>query len=93
MPIDRRSPANEIIAEFLGTDIDEVTEMVYQPTKYRTPRVYCWNDEPWSYLCCPRPGQKPPNGFPWKIAGYSWREAHKDRPVYGALYEDLKQED
>jgi hypothetical protein len=90
---DRISPANMIIAEFLDTDIDSVTEMVYQPTVYRTPRVYSWNDEPWSYFCCPREGQKPPNGFKWEIAGYSWRESNKDRPVYGVRYETLNQED
>jgi hypothetical protein len=55
---DRVSPANLIIAEFLDVDINEVTEMIYQPTIYRAPRVYSWDDNPWSYFCCPRPGQK-----------------------------------
>ena len=87
---DRINPANTIIAEFLDVDINEVTEMVYQPTIYRTPRVYSWNDEPWSYFCCPRVGQKLPKDFKWEIAGYSWREANKDRPVYGVRYENLK---
>lgn len=78
-------------AEYLGTDTDSVTEMVYQPNIYRTVRIYSWDDEPWSFYCCPKPGQKPPSNFPWRIAGYSWREAHKDRPVYGVHYDDIKE--
>ncbi len=89
---DRISPANLIIAEFLDIDIAEMVEMVYQPTVYRAPRVYSWNDEPWSYLCCPRPGQKLPKGFRWEVAGHSWREANKNRPVYGVRYENTKEE-
>lgn len=87
----RNTKASEIIAEWLGTDIDSVTEMVYKPTVYRDVRVYSWNDEPWSYFCCPRAGQKLPKGFKWRIAGYSWREADKGRPVYGVDYQDTKE--
>lgn len=88
--IDRISPAAEIIAEFLGTDIDSVRESVYQPTTYKSPRMFSWDDEPWSYFCCPTSRQKLPKGYDWEIAGYSWREAHKNRPVYGVRYETMK---
>ncbi len=87
---DRVSPANLIIAEFLGTDIESVTEMVYQPTIYRAPRIYSWDDNPWSYFCCPRKGQKLPKGFKWEIAGYSWRKDAADRPVYGVRYDNIE---
>lgn len=89
----RNTKASEIIAEWLGTDIDSVSEMVYQPTLFRTVRVYSWDDNPWSYFCCPKPGQKPPalhGPTKWEIAGYSWRKDEKDRPVYGVKHENLK---
>ena len=88
----RKTTATEIIAEWIGCDINEVRDMVYQPTRFRTPRVYSWDDEPWSYLCCPTKGQKLPNvglvheTTTWELAGYSWREAHKDRPIYGVRW-------
>lgn len=92
--MDRKSPAVEIIAEFLGVDIDEVREMVYQPTVHRSPKVYSWDDNPWSYYCCPTAKQKLPkmggDTMPWEIAGHSWREAHKHRPIYGLRYDKLK---
>ena len=87
--IDRVSPAAEIIAEMLGTDINDVREMVYQPTRFRAPRVYSWNDNPWSYFCCPTKRQKLPGGYKWEIVGYSWRERHKGRPVYGVRYDNM----
>jgi hypothetical protein len=82
----RATPATEIIAEFLGCDIEEVRDMIYQPTVYRSPRIYSWDDEPWSYFCCPTEKQRPPGTYAWEIAGYSWREAHKGRPVYGVRH-------
>lgn len=90
--MDRKSPASLIIAEVLGTDWDSVRETIYQPTKYRSPRVYSWNDEPWSYFCCPTKGQKPPGGFKWELFGVSPFKGREDRPVYGVKYENLKEE-
>lgn len=91
--MDRKSPTVEIIAEFLGTDIDDVRESLYQPTIYRNPSVYSWDDEPWSFFCCPTSRQKLPKmagmEMKWEIAGYSWREAHKNRPIYGIKYSNL----
>ena len=85
---DRVTPAATIIAEWLGCDINEVTEMVYQPTVYRSPRVFCGDDRPWAYYCCPTKRQKLPGGFKWEIAGRSWRNEHQDRPVYGSRLAD-----
>jgi hypothetical protein len=75
--------APEIIAEMLECDIGEVKEMIYQPSVYRSPSVYSWNDSPWSFFCCPPARQRPPEGFDWEIAGHSWRESNRSRPVYG----------
>lgn len=88
--IDNKSAASLIIAEVIGCDWDEVREMVYQPTVYRSPRVYSWDDNPWSYFCCPTARQKLPKGFRWEEFGVSPFTAHKNRPVYGARYEAPK---
>jgi hypothetical protein len=89
--ITRKTTAAEIIAEMLGCDISDVREMAYQPTRHKSPSIYSWNDEPWSFFCCPTKVQKLPNlvareKTKWEIAGYSWRETNKDRPVYGVRW-------
>lgn len=81
---DRITSAATIIAEWLGCDINEVTEMVYQPTVYRSPRVFAGDDNPWAYYCCPTSRQKLPSGFDWEIVGQSWRQEHAGRPIYGS---------
>jgi hypothetical protein len=92
----RKTQSAEIIAEFLDCDIDELLDMAYQVTVYRSPQVFSWDDNPWCYFCCPTARQKPPkgdfdeNGIGWEIAGYSWRPEHKDRPVYGVRYVPAK---
>lgn len=83
---DRVTPAAEIIAEWLGCDINEVTEMVYQPTIYRSPRIFAGDDAPWSYYCCPTARQKLPEGFKWEVAGLSWRPSHQHRPIWGVRH-------
>jgi len=83
---DRVTPAATIIAEWLGCDINEVTEMVYQPTTYRSPRIFAGDDNPWSYYCCPTARQKLPAGFQWEIAGYSWRSDRQNRPIWGVRH-------
>lgn len=82
--MDRKSPASLIIAEVLNCDWDEVRESIYQSTVYRAPRVYSWDDNPWSYLCCPTAKQKLPKEFKWELIGESPFSYHKGRPVYGA---------
>lgn len=86
---DRVTPAATIIAEWLGCDINEVTEMVYQPTVYRSPRIFSGDDAPWSYYCCPTARQKLPEGFKWELAGQSWRPIHQHRPIYGVKHSNL----
>lgn len=68
--------ANEIIGFHLGWDINDVTDGVYQPTRYSSPRVYVCGD---SYYCCPNGSKKPPAGFNWKLDG-----THYGRDVYMA---------
>lgn len=90
MPVmDRKSEASLIIAEVFGCDWDDVRECIYQPTVYKAPRIYSWNDEPWSYLCAPNKRQRLPKGFKWELVGYSPFEGHKNRPVYGVKYSSL----
>jgi len=86
---DRITPAATIIAEWLNCDVEDVTDIVYQPTVYKSPRISAGDDEPWSYYCCPTARQKLPKGFEWEIAGYSWRTDRQARPVYGVKHTKL----
>lgn len=75
----RRSGA-EIIAFHFCADISEVRDMVYQPTVYRTPRVYVWGED---YFCAPTERQKLPEQgktFNWKFEG-----EHYGRKLYRSL--------
>ena len=75
----RRSAA-EIIAFHFCADIADVREMIYQPTVYANPNVYCWGDD---YYCCPTARQKLPSDphfddtFKWIAVGH-----HYGRTVY-----------
>lgn len=69
--------APEIIAFHFSSDISEVRDMRYQPTRYASPAVYCWGED---YYCCPTARQKPPKDpdfedtFEWKeLATYYGR--------------------
>jgi hypothetical protein len=81
----RRSAA-EIIAFHFCSDIGEVRDMVYQPTRYRNPYVYCWGED---YFCCPTDRQKLPkhrddidDGFKWvEVATYYGRKVYRAKPV------------
>jgi hypothetical protein len=78
----RRSGA-EIIAFHMCSDIEEVREMVYQPTVYRSPRVYSFGE--YTY-CCPTVRQKLPDhedlGGPWEAIGtYYERTVYRSRSV------------
>lgn len=73
--------AAEIIAEFIGWDVVDVRENVYQPTVYRTTKLFTIGD---SYYCCPLRNQKPP-----KVEGLVWVPAQKqsvnqDRTIWFA---------
>lgn len=87
--IDRKSPASLIIAEVLSCDWDDVREMIYQPTNSGQAQMYGWDDNPWSYFCCPTKRQKLPKGYQWEIVGYSPFQGRETRPVYGVKYENL----
>jgi len=61
----KRYTAAHIIAEYLCWDINDVTDMIYQPTEFKSPYVYGISvrntDGPdYEYLCCPSGRQKPP---------------------------------
>ena len=78
----RRSAA-EIIAFHFCSDIQEVRDIVYQPTRYRVCKVYCWGDD---YYCCPTANQKLPkdldfdNTFNWKpVAEYYGRTIYESK--------------
>lgn len=71
--------ANEIIGFHLGWDVNDVSDGVYQPTRYSSPRVYVCAD---SYFCCPSGSQKPPKGFDWKlVATYYGRDVYRADPA------------
>lgn len=75
----RRSGA-EIIAFHFCSDIADIRESVYQPTRYRAPYVYTVGND---YFCCPAAGQTPPkhrdHAFDWHSVG-----TYYGRTVYQA---------
>jgi len=80
----RRSAA-EIIAFHFCSDIAEVREMIYQPTRYMNPNVYVWGED---YFCAPTARQKLPkhlddiDAFDWKAEGtYYGRTVYRAKPV------------
>ena len=62
--------------------VQDVRDMIYQPT-LTSPRIYSWNDKPWSYLCCPTARQKCPKGYDWQKVGTAYNAP--DRPVYAVV--------
>ena len=74
--------AADIISTFIGCDIQDVWDMIYQPT-LTNPRIYSWNDRPRSYLCCPTAKQKCPKGYDWQRVGTAYNAP--DRPVYAVV--------
>jgi hypothetical protein len=70
--------AAEIIAENLGWDIADVRDCAYQPTIYRTVKLYSIDNQ---YFCCPRMSQQPPKieGLVWSV----WKDfAYSGRTIY-----------
>jgi hypothetical protein len=76
----KRRTAAEIIAFHFSTDIRDVQEGRYQPTRYSSPALYTIGDD---YYCSPTAGQSPPKGFKWKRIG-----RHYERDVYRAALAD-----
>ena len=74
-PIKRHSAAG-CIAWFYCSDIKDISDCRYQSTRYPIP-VYTLGDD---YVCCPRAGGKPPEGFNWEPQG----KTYNDRTVYRA---------
>ena len=60
--------APEIIAFVLGWDWEEVKANVYQPTVYRSPRIYVVGND---YVCCPTANQRPPKD---QFGYWKWRK-------------------
>lgn len=76
----RRSQA-EIVAAFVGSDINDCRDMIYQPTVYVTTKVYCVGD---GYMCAPLAGRKPPEPehFKWEVCGQAYgRTIYESTPV------------
>jgi hypothetical protein len=67
----RKTNAAEVIGTWLGWDINEVVDQIYQPTLFFSPSVYSIGDD---FVCCPTSRQKPPiydrdgceRGFNWE---------------------------
>ena len=72
-----KSPA-EAIGFVLGSDVAEVREYRYQPTKYAKIHVYAIGD--W-YYCATLPSQNPPDGWDWQLINES---PYHGRKVYRA---------
>jgi hypothetical protein len=61
----KRRTAAEIIGFHMSSDIRDIQECRYQPTRYASPAVYTIGD---FYYCCPSsPTQKMPMGGIWEF--------------------------
>jgi hypothetical protein len=79
----KRRTAAEIIAFHFCTDIRDVQECRYQPTRYASPAIYTMGDD---YYCSPPVGASPPAKFgKWEAIG-----THYDRTVYRCRMDDRK---
>jgi len=72
---------NEVMADFLMFDIEEIDGYRYQPTQWTRPRVYSVDFESHAYFCV----GKPPKGYAgleWEKVGLSPFKPHKE--IWGA---------
>jgi len=71
----RRSQA-EIVGTFTMDDIEDMTDLIYQPTVYRAVKVYGVGE---GFMCAPPAGRKPPEPehFGWRLCGEIY-----GRPIY-----------
>lgn len=74
----KRRTAAEIIAFHFGSDIRDVQECRYQPTRYASPAIYTLDDD---YFCSPAAGSTPPAKFgKWEALGtYYGRTVYRCR--------------
>lgn len=71
---DKRRTAPEIIAFHFCSDIRDISDGRYQPTRYTAPAIYTVGED---YYCCPSGSQKLPKGFAWeKLATYYGRDIY-----------------
>lgn len=71
----KRSQA-ELVAFYLGWDIGDVRDAIYQPGRTGKTQVFTVGDD---YVCCPPDGMVPPDGWNWEQVFVSY-----GRPVYRA---------
>lgn len=68
--------AAEIIAFHFGSDIADIRDAIYQPTRYR-PSIYTVYTKAGDYWTAPPAGQKPHKAFSWeKVATYYGRDVY-----------------
>jgi hypothetical protein len=68
----KRRTAPEIIAFHFCSDIRDVSDGRYQPTRYTSPGLYVVGAD---YYCSPSAGQKPPADYNWtKVGEYYGRD-------------------
>lgn len=69
-----------IIAFHFCSDVRDVTENRYQPTRYVSPAIYTLGDD---YYCCPAAGKDPPRNRDFTDA-WEWEPIgeHYGRTVY-----------
>ncbi len=69
--------AAEIIAFHFGSDIADIRDAAYQPTRFTSPRIYTVYTNAGDYWCCPSDKQKLPKGFQWSpVATYYGRTVY-----------------
>lgn len=67
----RRYTAPYIIGFHFGSDMRDISEGRYQPTRYASPSVYVVGND---YYCVPSGTQKPPRDWDWRpLASYYGR--------------------
>jgi hypothetical protein len=73
----KRRTAAEIIAFHFCSDIADIRDARYQPSKYASQAIYVVGDD---YYCAPNKGQRPK----WIAPGKAWREIaeYYDRKIY-----------
>ena len=74
----KRRSAEECIAFLFGSDIADIRDSRYQPTRYSSPAVFVVGND---YYCAPTKKQKVPAGWNWKArAFYYGREIYEAAP-------------
>ena len=68
MPMTIKRSQAEIVATLINLNIDDVEDMIYQPTSYFRNKVFAVGD---GYFCAPHAGRQPPEPerFNWMPCG------------------------